>query len=939
MNNPMQTKWSHKLRAFLHDPPEKAYDYGPRHQERADIHAAAFKVPVAELPSKHPDWGASAADRFIFPKGAADCALGAGLAFHHPFAGGAGKCAFPSQAEAEQWIGDCRPDFCADLTSAEQFWLVWRLWMHYSADHHEGRGKGAGWLAYLPADTRIPDGTIWTHCSIVSALESTRNAQNQLRPAFMLFQLGPVQDFIAQARSIRDLWSGSYLLAWLMAHAIKKVTDDLGPDAVIFPSLRGQPLYDWLHRDVLAKARHGGSDNYWAAIRGDGAGFQQQILTPTLPNRFLAIVPEDYDPSRVESALQEEWRTIAAACRDFLRKKVPAPFDPHDYWDFQVAHHWQTTWQVWPWHDVQTTIRLASELPGDMGKRLQDGHQIAMAIPKDQKDNRCYRENGQPDPGWAWAGHYALAAHRHDARRQARDFEAWLAPERTRGKTKDVYSGREETVIDEDWLKAAGSSQALGHLFRNGNEFVGAVNLIKRIWHKAYLEPRMKLRRGVAFDSVPAVAAEPWKQQVLTRIPESEAAWSALMDFQSAAGRCADLLDFELPDAEGKESDWIKKVDAGLFYESYWTRLAKDAGADASLAADAGRALGKLFKQLKNNKPSAYYAVLALDGDDMGKWISGAKAPPIEKVMSPKAVAYFKNLAGGAEWLAMPRPVSPSYHLQFSEALANFGLHCARRIVERYDGQLIYAGGDDVLAMLPADSAIACARALRLAFRGDPALARECPRDFADAPDGFVQIREPRAAEPSWPLLVPGDRATVSVGVAIAHVREPLQDVIGAARDAERRAKSFPDKDALAVTLFKRSGEIVEWQARFDSCCFELFALLRAYYRRDYADPGAERPIPARLPYRLAGLLRRFEATNRETKAADVHAATLAEVQWTIHQIPGGAGALRERRREIKPKLLEGCRAYLDELKQRQRPLAEFYNLFAVEAFIARQGE
>jgi hypothetical protein len=74
MNNPMQTKWSHKLRAFLHDPPEKAYDYGPRHQERADIHAAAFKVPVAELPSKHPDWGASAADRFIFPKGAADCA-------------------------------------------------------------------------------------------------------------------------------------------------------------------------------------------------------------------------------------------------------------------------------------------------------------------------------------------------------------------------------------------------------------------------------------------------------------------------------------------------------------------------------------------------------------------------------------------------------------------------------------------------------------------------------------------------------------------------------------------------------------------------------------------------------------------------------------------------------------------------------------------------
>ena len=37
--------------------------------------------------------------------------------------------------------------------------------------------------------------------------------------SLVLFQAGPVQPFIAAARSTRDLWSGSYMLSWLMAAA------------------------------------------------------------------------------------------------------------------------------------------------------------------------------------------------------------------------------------------------------------------------------------------------------------------------------------------------------------------------------------------------------------------------------------------------------------------------------------------------------------------------------------------------------------------------------------------------------------------------------------------------------------------------------------------------------------------------------------------------
>src|SRR5207249_9784774 len=127
--------------------------------------------------------------------------------------------------------------------------------------------------------------------------------------------------------------------------------------------------------------------------------------------------------------------------------------------------------------------------------------------------------------------------------------------------------------------------------------------------------------------------------------------------------------------------------------------------------------------------PARYYAVLALDGDEMGKWVSGAKSPKFRDQLAAKAREHFERAQAGASdpqalarLLDHPRHLSPSYHLQFSEALCNFSVYLAPAVVEFYDGQIIYAGGDDVLAMLPADHAIACALALRLAFQGDKRL-------------------------------------------------------------------------------------------------------------------------------------------------------------------------------------------------------------------------
>ena len=97
----------------------------------------------------------------------------------------------------------------------------------------------------------------------------------------LLFQLGPVQEFIAQARSTRDLWSGSYLLSWLVAHAIiaawKAAGGNVGFDDMVMPSLKRED--NPLMFALLDQKSSVDSDEIAKA------------LIPNLPNRFSMIVP------------------------------------------------------------------------------------------------------------------------------------------------------------------------------------------------------------------------------------------------------------------------------------------------------------------------------------------------------------------------------------------------------------------------------------------------------------------------------------------------------------------------------------------------------------------------------------------------------------------------------------------------------------------------
>ncbi|MHA1997031.1 MAG: type III-B CRISPR-associated protein Cas10/Cmr2, partial [Promethearchaeota archaeon] len=104
-------------------------------------------------------------------------------------------------------------------------------------------------------------------------------------------------------------------------------------------------------------------------------------------------------------------------------------------------------------------------------------------------------------------------------------------------------------------------------------------------------------------------------------------------------------------------------------------------------------------------------------------------------------------------------------------------------IVENNDGVMIYAGGDDVLALSPIDTCLDTVKQLH--------------DEFASQLSGFASNDDD------------SPKPTFSAGIVIAHILEPLDMALEWAREAEHHAKE-PDRDGLAIHLHSRSGAPVK---------------------------------------------------------------------------------------------------------------------------------
>ena len=250
----------------------------------------------------------------------------------------------------------------------------------------------------------------------------------------------------------------------------------------------------------------------------------------------------------------------------------------------------------------------------------------------------------------------------------------------------------------------------------------------------------------------------------------------------------------------------LGNYDGGLLLESRLYELI-DTHDDRKRAADA---LNQFFYDLNLPRPEPYYAILVADGDRMGA-----------------AIDQQQQLA---------------QHLELSERLGQYAGK-ARDIVAKHDGALIYAGGDDVMAFVPLYTLIACARELH---------------------DCFGTTLNPQDSEVTF-TDQDGKKPTLSMGIAICHQIDPLSDALELARATERAAKQVQDKDALAITLSKRSGADVTISGKWGELDqnLEAFVTLHradalsdstAYQLRDMAERltpkgGVPPTLPAEAAY------------------------------------------------------------------------------------------
>jgi CRISPR-associated protein Cmr2 len=328
-------------------------------------------------------------------------------------------------------------------------------------------------------------------------------------------------------------------------------------------------------------------------------------------------------------------------------------------------------------------------------------------------------------------------------RKSVRDFK----PAKGRaGIPKSSLDGARESVLRRDrpipkWLSL--------RMRLNEGEQLCAVGLTKRLGGEK-----------VAFPSVVRVALDPWIRGVRrNHSDEIDRLFDEIIDL------CKGENSFSSGTGDRLYQDF--RFDGQIFYPSRLARAKenlKDVSSDLDEANPYRNDTNKLEQiekkvlnlQSRDNgglgfgEPNPYLAIIVADGDRMGKAISiicSKEKRPKEK------------------------------HQEFSGQLAKFATDARRIVEENHRGCMVYSGGDDVLAFLPVDKCLEAARDLHDTFEN---LLKAYPDEKGKTP-------------------------TLSVGIAIGHFMEPLEDLLGFGRAAEKSAKE-PDRNGLAIHLHTRSG-------------------------------------------------------------------------------------------------------------------------------------
>lgn len=856
-----------KIQALYHDPTEKAIILGRiGHESRARATMGEM-IDEARIPEdvKTADYIASAADRINLPKDEHFRANFCGNpVILHPLSGKEFLLGNLAQIEIDK-ITAVVDEAVAELAENykgdnEKIYLaLWRCLVDSLIKKGEGKSKLGQLWELLPADTRIPDHSIWEHKRVTSAIAGALP-----KPAFLLFAIGPVQEFIATARKTQDLWAGSYLLSYLSWSAMKVVAEEFGPDSLIFPDLCGQPFADLWLIDKGLKVDNPKSD---------------QLSSPTLPNRFLAIVPSSAVKDiakNAKGAVNETFQKICKAVKEKMSEKLEiSSAEWEGIWHRQTTDFIETYWSATLIDDVKDCAGFISEYKSLMG--ITDGWKFDDLL-------KQYTEKGfDPNIGTAYGQIYTLTEKALGSRKAVRNFIQNEEPNHKCtlcGVREPVHP---ETHNDKDCSEDFGALRGfwqekvlLEFPQIRRSERLCAICATKRFAASYFFREKLDFQILTAFPSVSMVATSSFKEKVIRNLgnPELNMKVNEFLthlkelfrqneermtgeSVRMVRSMCYNENTVSTNNRElavsfaSLEGDWLY---ADSFRDSLKEELTNFSEELLGATRRSLHVLIKTAKKLGIDPPSKYYAILLMDGDNMGKWLSGELAPTIGEILHPAVRNTLNTDRGWSELLNQKRPLNPSLHLATSKALRDFSLHMARETVEKdHLGKLVYAGGDDVLAFVSLRDLTKVMEKLRAYFSGSLLVNEETLRvdiDFKEG-KGFVPIDSEGVLlnvgnnknKIEGFRLSMGTNATASMGVVIAHHNSNLSQVLDEVRRCEKEAKKLKDKNAFCIALAKRSGGTEHTRAKWyysNNSHFESIPLLRQWadaFYNDYMSP------------------------------------------------------------------------------------------------------
>ncbi len=512
----------------------------------------------------------------------------------------------------------------------------------------------------------------------------------------------------------------------------------------------GSFLLSWLSGvAMLSVKKQGGKiifpkadENYLNWIEGNGSG--EKPRQGGIPNRFKAKVNDDFDPKYVVKNINKAWKELADLVWDKDLAELLKKTDiKKQIWDRQIESFWEISWILTEDDEDSDLLdrrknwrnHFTTEEPGIKCMMMSGWQELSGVLKPDSEKIEIFWQPICEKTGLDLREGEHLCAIAFVKRRFARHFRKLNKPNDPKAE-KSCNRYKKQISDDKNLI------QAMGWEVENKIPSISYMAVVRWLEKVIEIEDKEKLYSfiEVAKEAIEKGIVE--KGEWYTNIHcIKQAADNELQDLISLDGQVFFVNELH---------NYINKLQRNkdkLEKEKSPQPAIDELISKINILESMIDKLNSIIDIIKES-PSPFYAILMMDGDSLGSKMG-----------------------------------NPNNQQLISQALEQF-TKLVSTIVSKNSGFLIYAGGDDVLAVLPVENVFNCAIQIRVFYQ-------KC---FQATNNKEIK------------------NSTISAAVEFAHMKTPLTKML---RDAHRLldnvAKDGCGRDSVAVRVWKPGGTAVQW--------------------------------------------------------------------------------------------------------------------------------